>query len=119
MIIAKLLNFRLLKDNIVKIDENNIAYYKKFDKIVFEIAKEKYYFKCDDKSLEFQKDNDESIFNINIGKSKRSSICLKENNLLFPIKIIYSNIITNNNKYIIEYLLESDDTKTKIEIELL
>lgn len=105
----------MYKNNILKINKNDIAYSKKSDKILFELDKDLFTIFIKKDEFEIIKENSDSIFSIN---NKKSSLYLKSQDLLLPIKIIFSNIITNIDKYTINYQIETDDEPTSIEIIL-
>lgn len=105
----------MYKNNVLKINKNDIAYSKKSDKILFELDKDLFTIFIKKDEFEIIKENSDSIFSIN---NKKSSLYLKSQDLLLPIKIIFSNIITNIDKYTINYQIETDDEPTSIEIIL-
>ena len=115
MYINKTLNFKLYKENNLKIMQNNIAYLEKFDKILFELDGSKFQVILKDNYFELIKEDLESIFTLN---NDKSNLLIKENNMSLDIKLEKLCISNINNKYIIEYKLESDEDLTKIEIEL-
>ena len=109
--IDKNLDFKLYKNESLKICKNNIAYLQNNDKILFEVDGNK--FEIDLKNFSLKKEDGDSIFHID---NNTSSLLIKEINQLFDIKIDNININKDDNKYIIKYKLESDDELTSIEI---
>ena len=115
--INNLLDFTLYKQDNVEIIENGVAYFKKIDKILFEVAQSTFELKVDKDNIELKKETSEYIFILN-SNNNTALITLKQENISFDILIEYINISINDNKYTIEYKLESDEQKTKIEIIL-
>lgn len=118
ILITPLLNIKLLKNNNVKLEKNNVAYSDYFDKILFEIDKTSFYFLPKEKEIIFHKEDAESIFDILIGNQSNCQLTLKEYNKTFIINIIKSSYKKINNKHIINYQLESDEEDTTIEINI-
>lgn len=113
IIIRNTLNFKLLKNNIINIEKNNVAYLKKVDKILFEMDESKYELSISNNNMYFIKESTDSIIKIS---NNSSIIYLKEHNVTFDINVEYLKYKIIDNKYIIEYKLESDAENTKIEI---
>ena len=115
VIIGSKLDFKLYKNNIIKIEKNSIDYSKKNDKILFELDEDTFEIKIEDYQFEFQKENKDNIFKVS---NDKASIYLKEHDLLLPITVEDFYIHKDENKYIIKYQLETDDEQTTIEIIL-
>lgn len=115
---TNLLNLKMFKNNNQIIDKNNVAYSKKFDKILFESDDNKYELECKSNDYILTKENDESIINIIFKDNPKCSIYLKEYNLNLDVIVEYYKVLTNDNKYTFIYQLETDDEATTIEIEL-
>ena len=113
--INKTLDFRLYKNNILKIDKNNIDYSKNNDKILFELEKELFNILLKDDYFEFEKKGNDNIFFIS---NNDAYVLLIDNNIKLQIKKEYTDIKKDNNKYIISYKIESDEEQTRIEIIL-
>ncbi|MBR1417132.1 MAG: hypothetical protein IJ572_04870 [Bacilli bacterium] len=107
------MDFKLYKNNNLKIFKNNIAYFKKHDKILFVADNEHFSISIKNNYLDLEKENDDSIFKLSLNNS---SIKLKKHNITFNILIEDISIKINGNKYIINYKLESDEELTTIEI---
>lgn len=105
----------MYKNNVLKINKNDIAYSKKSDRILFELDKDLFTIFIKKDEFKIIKENSDSIFSIN---NKKSSLYLKSQDILLPIKIIFCNIITNIDQYTINYQIETDDEPTCIEIIL-
>ncbi len=68
------------------------------------------------KDFKFIKENKESIFNITENECR---IYLKEQDMSFIIPINYINYsFVNNKRVVLEYLLESNEEKVRVEIEI-
>lgn len=115
IIIEKYLNLKLFKNNDISISKNNVAYSKKFDKILFEIEGNKYSLILND-DIEFIKEDNETLFYLS---KKECYVTLKNENLSFDINIEKISHDSNNNIHSIKYKLESDNDETTLEIELL
>ena len=113
--INKKLDFKLLKNNDLKINKNSIAYSKKNDRILFELDDDIFKILFDEDKFELEKENSENIFKIN---NNEASIYLKEHNLLLPVVVEDFNYDNKGNIYTINYQLETDDEQTTIEIIL-
>ena len=111
IIIGKNLDLIVYKNKSIKISKNNIAYLKNNDKILFEVDGDK--FEINFKNFSLKKENNDSVFYID---NNKSSLKLKEINQTFDIKIESININKDDNKYIINYKLESDEELTSIKI---
>ena len=109
--IGNILDFKLYKNKIIKIFKNNVAYLKNNDKILFEVDENKFCFSFE-KSY-FIKEDKDTIFYID---KDAASIDLKKYNKQFYINVEQFSINMNNNKYIINYKIESDEELTNIEI---
>ena len=109
------LDFKLLKNDNLKIDKNSIDYSKKNDRILFELDNDVFKIYIDDNQFELEKENDDNIFKLS---NNTASIYLKEHDLLLPVFVENFNIKSDGNKYIINYQLETDDEQTTIEIIL-
>ena len=85
----------------------------------------KYYFFLDNLSnyiyitdrLIFERENDEYIIKIELGKNNLCNIYLKKENLSFDIKVIEGTYIIKNNYIKFEYVLETDNNKHCIILE--
>lgn len=117
IIINLFLNFNLSKNNVSVLIKNNVAYYKKFDKIMFEIDAMQCYLILRDDYIEFQEENTDYAFKLTLDKVNKCEILLKKENVLFPITIEELNVVTKNNYIEINYKLETDEDLTKIVIE--
>ena len=115
IIIEKYLNLKLLKNDNLNILQNNVAYSKKFDKILFEIEGSKYSFILND-NFEFIKEDADTVFYLS---NKECYVKLKKENISFDINIEKININKANNTHTINYKLESDEEETTLEIEFL
>lgn len=113
--ISKTLKFKLFKSNSLKIDKNSIAYSKKNDRILFELDNDVFKILIDKEQFKLEKENKDNIFKLS---NNEASIYLKEHDLLLPLIVEDFNIDYDNNKYIINYQLETDDEQTTIEIIL-
>ena len=116
--IKNTLNIRLYKDNKLKINQNNIAYSKNFDKILFVVEKENYSIILKNNYFLLQKENNETLFNLLLNDKPKCTLILKEYNQELPINIEKHSIKQDNNKYTINYKLESDEEITTIEIDI-
>ena len=112
------LNFKLYKNNSLIISKNNVAYFKNFDKILFGIDKSKFFLILKENNIILEKEDEESIFHIELGSENNCNITLKNENVTFDIKIEKQSLKIYQKKVILEYLLETDDENTKIEIDL-
>ena len=86
---------------------------------MFELNTNKFNLTLNEKGFIFQKEDEDSVFYL----SKEEDDCisyiyLKKENVRFDIKVIKCSIEYSNNKYILEYNIESDEVNTKILIEL-
>ena len=115
IIIDNKLDFKLYKNNNLKINKNSIAYSKKNDRILFELDNDVFKILMNDESFELEKENEENIFKLS---NDDASIYLKEHDLLLPVIVEDFYINKDDNKYIINYQLETDDEQTTIEIIL-
>ncbi len=115
--INNLLDFTLYKQDNVEFNKNSVAYLKKIDKILFEVDDSTFEIKVDNKNIKLKKETSEYIFILD-SNNKNALITLKQENISFDILIEYINISINENKYTIEYKIESDELNTKIEIIL-
>ena len=115
--LSNLLNFKVFKNNKLIIDKNNIAYSKKFDKILFESDNNKYQLEINN-SYYLTKENSESLINIIFKDKPKCSIYLKEYNLSLAVIVEDYKVLKEDNKYTFIYQLETDDEQTTIEIEL-
>ena len=113
--IGKKLDFKLYKNDNLKINKNFIDYSKKNDRIIFELDNDVLKFLINNNQFEFEKENDDNIFKVS---NNNASLYLKENDLLLPITVEDYYISIEDNKYIIKYQLETDDEQTTIEIIL-
>ncbi len=109
------MDFTLIRNGNEKIRQNNIDYSKIFDKIVFEINANKYFFKENKDELEFQKEDLDTVFNLN--NNKLATIFLKEYNVSMPIKVKYFQYKNINGNFEINYILETDDELVTIKID--
>ena len=116
MIIVKLLDLKLYKNNNLKILKNNLAYLKNFDKIEFGIEEEQFVIIKKNNIISFIKENEDSVFNLIINNSAKAHILLKQNNLKFDINVDKFNYEYNDELIKLEYRLESDNEDTLIEI---
>ena len=112
--INNLLDFTLYKQDNIQILKNSIAYFKKIDKILFEVDDSSFEIEVNN-NIYLKKETSEYIFIIDSNK-KQALLTLKQENITFEIIIEYINIDITNEKYTIEYKLESDEQNTKIEI---
>ena len=108
-------DFRLYKNGNIVINENNLAYSKKDDRILFELGDDYFSILIDNDNFELSKENSENIF---VVKNNESSLYLKENDLMIPIMVELFEYYKESNKYTIKYQLETDDEQTTIEIIL-
>jgi len=115
VLIDNKLDFKLFKNNNLKINKNGIAYSKKNDRILFELDNNVFKLLMQDGHFELEKESNDNIFKLN---QEKATIYLKEHDLLLPIIVEGFSISNNNNKYIITYQLETDDEHTTIEIIL-
>lgn len=115
VIIDNKLDFKLYKNNNLKIDKNSIDYSKKNDRILFEFDDDNFNILINDNLFELEKENNDNIFKLS---NTKSSIYLKEHDLLLPVIVEDFSINKEDNKYIIKYQLETDDEQTTIEIIL-
>ena len=113
--IEKKLNFTLYKQDNIQLLKNSVAYFKKIDKILFEVDESSFEINIKNDDIYLKKETSEHIFILDSTK-KEAILTLKQEKISFDILIEYINIDINNNKYIIEYKLESDEESTKIEI---
>ena len=105
----KKINFKLIKDNKLVINENNINCIILNNKILFNINGIKYTF---DNNI-FIKETKEEIIKLDFNK-ELCTIILKEYNNNFNINIIVTNI-DNNNKFLkIEYKIETEENINNI-----
>ena len=115
--IDNLLDFTLYKENNVQLLKNSIAYFKKLDKILFEVDDSSFEFISNDKDIYLKKETSEYIFILDSTKEK-AIISLKQENISFDIIIEYINIDISDNLYTIIYKLETDEESTKILIKI-
>lgn len=115
IIIDNKLDFKLYKNNNLKINKNSIAYSKKNDKILFELDNEVFKIMIGKDQFELEKENNDNIFKL---ANNEASIYLKHDDLLLPVIVEDFNLKKENNYYIINYQLETDDEQTTIEIIL-
>ena len=98
--------------------QNNVAYSKNFDKIVFELNSNVFNILLNEDFIDFQKEDESSIFYLSTKDNNVTSyVILKEVNARFDIDVEFYSIVYKNNKYILEYKLQTDDEKTRLEIE--
>lgn len=116
--ISKTLDFKLYKNNNLKIFKNNIAYLKNFDKILFELDKNSYSISNKENIITFIKEDAESIFKLELGSIDNCSLLLKELKQEFPIKVEKKDYIIDEKKIKINYKIESDEEETTLEIIL-
>ena len=114
--IKNLLDFTLFKQDNIELLKNSVAYFKKIDKILFEVDESAFELKIDNKDLYFKKETTGYIFVLD-SKLNHALLTLKQENISFDILVEYINIDIKDNIYTIEYKLESDEQKTKIEIK--
>ena len=115
--IKNLLDFTLYKQDNVQLLKNSVAYFKKIDKILFEVDNSTFELIVDNKDVYLKKETSEYIFILD-SKKEHALLTLKQENISFDILIEYINIDIKDNIYTIEYKLESDEEKTRIEIKL-
>ncbi len=113
--IEKILNFTLYKQDNIQLLKNNVAYFEKIDKILFEVDDSTFELKVDNKDIYLKKETSEHEFILD-SKKEHALLTLKQENISFDILIEYINIDIKDNIYTIEYKLESDEDFTKIEI---
>ena len=105
----KKINFKLIKDNKIIINENNINCIIQNNKILFTIDGIKYSYN----NNIFIKETKEDIIKIDFNKES-CTITLKEYNNSLNLKINILNI-ENNNKFIkIEYKIETEENVNNI-----
>lgn len=98
-------NILLFKENLIGTFENNILKYENdTDSFLIDLN-----------NLLFTKENLDSILEIN---KEKALITLKELEKTFEIVLKKLAFLNENNKIIIEYLLESQEKPIKIEIEM-
>ena len=116
--IENTLTFKLFKNNNLKNIQNNVAYSKNFDKIVFELDSNVFNLTLNTDFIDFLKEDESSIFYLSTKDNLITSyVLLKEVNARFDIDVEFYSIDYKNNKYILEYKLQTDDDKTRLEIE--
>ena len=115
--IEKKLDFTLYKQDNVQLLKNNLAYFKKIDKILFEVDDSTFELKVDNNDIYLKKETSEYIFVLD-SKKEHALLTLNKENISFDILIEYINIDIKDNIYNIKYKLESDEESTKIEIIL-
>ncbi len=113
--IKNLLDFTLYKQDNVQLLKNSVAYFKKIDKILFEVDESAFELKVDNNDIYLKKETSEYIFILDSNQDN-AILTLKQENISFDILIEYINIDIKDNMYTIEYKLESDEDSTKIEI---
>lgn len=84
---------------------------------MFEIDNENYIFIKSSKSITFIKDNNKYNMKLCIGENTTCKLYLKDYSGYLNINIVKSSYEEINKKHIINYLLESDEEETRIEIE--
>ena len=82
---------------------------------MFELDNNKYTILIKNNIIEFERDGIDHIFKLN---NNESSIYLKEYDLLLPIIVEDFNLKIDDNKYTINYQIETDDEQTTIVIIL-
>ena len=112
------LNLKLYGNNDIIFSAENISYTLDNYELKFAIKEEKYSIKISLNNNIFIKENDESIFTLDIS-NKECNYLLKEINKSFDINVLDSLFIEENNIIKITYELESNEQKNIIEIELL
>lgn len=112
------LNLKLYGNNTIIFNAENVNYIFDNSELNFSINKEKYNIKTSLNNNIFIKENDESIFTLDIS-NKECNYLLKEINKSFDINVLDSLFIEENNLIKITYELESNEQKNIIEIELL
>ena len=115
--IKNLLDFTLYKQDNIELLKNSVAYFKKIDKILFEVDESNFELKLDESNIYLKKESSEYIFILDSNK-EHALLTLKQENISFDILIEYINIEIEDNLYSIKYKLESDEDETKIEIKL-
>lgn len=63
------------------------------------------------------RENAEYKFFLDI-KNKECMITLKNENIEFDVEVEFCELNIKNNKIILEYMIETDDTKNRLEIEM-
>lgn len=105
----KKINFKLIKDNKITINENNINCIMLNNKILFTIDGIKYTYE----NNIFIKETKEEIIKLDFNK-ELCTITLKEYNNNLNLKINQINIENNNNLIIIEYKIETEENINNI-----
>ena len=113
IIIDNTLEFKLYKNNNLKINKNSIAYSKKNDKILFELDSENYSIFLSKDKFNIIKEDSISIFR---KSNDNASIYLKEYDLQLDLIIEEMFFSNEDSKCIIKYQLDTDDEQTTIEI---
>ena len=112
------LDMKLYKNNNLVLDKNNVEYFNKFDKILFEIDNDSYYLINNEKEFTFSRETNDYIFELIIGNDNKCNLTLKSEDAIFPINVEDATINKEDNKVIINYQLETDDEITTIEFIL-
>ena len=84
-------------------------------KNIFQFSLFDYNTTIDLNSKTFTRENDDFIFSLNFLDST-SQIFLKKENLNLPIEVDYCEIYEKNNQIVIEYSIETEDSRITMEI---
>lgn len=111
---ALILNIDFFKDNEKVFRQEKIKGTLNQSKLQFTL--EKVFHEIDLNQRTLKRENQEFSFFLDAEK-KESTYLLKEQDLLFDIQVDYINYMDDGTKILIEYLLETDDSKNKLIIE--
>lgn len=109
------MNFELYKDDKLILKETNLEYQQEKNTIFFQLENIKHQLNFEKKILE--RFNDEFHFYINLEEEK-CTYELKSHQAVFDIIVDQAFFRKEENIIEVEYVIETDDAKTKILIEL-
>ncbi len=110
-----LLNLKLYKGEEIVLEKKDIFYKNENDIITFNLEDMEHTINLTTK--EFTRENNEYSFFMDIAE-KKCEITLKKEQYYLQVEVEYANLLRNKNLINLSYLIETDDEKTELILEL-